>query len=183
MFIALLTMIPGIAVFMVHIESQFAVIYPKVMASIFNRQPLDEINALCDELVLSGREAIYALIKTQSVVNVVVLLSAAYIFSLLDILPIYLNLLFILTVSASLNVMLWALLSLLYYMTRYRQALYVSLVFALTNATLTLASFYAGPPYFGYGLCGSLLIASVLALVFLNENFKSFQYTTFMMTD
>ena len=68
-------------------------------------------------------------------------------------------------------------------MTRYRQALYVGLVFVISNVAFTLGSFYAGPQYFGYGFALSLLLSSVLALIFLNENFKNFLYTTFMMTD
>lgn len=183
MFVALLTMIPGIAVFMLEMESKFAVIYPKVMESIFKRKPLVEINAMCNDLVLSGREAIFSLISTQVVVVIIVFLSAAYLFSIFAILPIYFNLLFILTISASLNVLLWALLSLLYYMTCYRQALYVGLVFVISNFAFTLGSFYAGPQYYGYGFALSLLLSSVLALIFLNDNFKNFLYTTFMMTD
>ena len=183
LFISSLTMLPGAAIFMLKLESSFSLIYPKVMDTIFRRKTLAEIDAVCNELVLSGRDAIYSLIKTQAAVVIIIILMAAFIFSVFNIIPIYLNLLFILIIAASLNVMLWALLSILYYMTKYLQALYVGLVFFLSNLTFTLVSLYAGPFYFGYGFSFSLLLAIIFALFFLNEDFKNIEYTAFMMTD
>ena len=182
-FISLLTMLPGIAVFMLDIESNFSLIYPKIMDTIFRRKTLAEIHLLCDELVLSGRSAIYRLIKTQLAIIISMYLSVYALFSVFDILPIYLNLLLILIIGAGLNVILWALLNLLYYMTKYVHALLVSAVFLVANGSFTLLSLYAGPVYYGYGVGVSLMLAIATALFLLNEDFKNIAYTAFMMTD
>ncbi len=183
MFVASLTMIPGAAVFMLHLESSFSLIYPKVMNTIFHRKTLDEIDAICNELISSGREIIQTLIKSQSVVVIIAFLSIPFIFSVFNIPGIYLNLLFILIISAGLNVILWALLSLLYYMTMYLQAFYVTVVFVIGNIIFTLISLDAGPLYYGYGFGLSLLLAVITALCFLNRDFKNIEYATFMMVD
>lgn len=183
MFISTLTIIPGSAVFMLQMESKFSLIFPKVMSTIFKRKTLAEIDAICNKLILSGREALYSLIRTQAIVTVIVFLSVLFIFLFFDIMTIYLNLLLILIVAASLNVILWALLSMLYYMTQYLHALYVSLIFVISNLVFTEASLYAGPLYFGYGFSFSLLLAIIFALFFLDKDFKNIEYTAFMMVD
>ena len=183
MFIAFLTIIPALGVFMLHMESQFAVIYPKVMSTIFKRKNLAEINAIADQLVQSGREAVYSLLKTQACVMIIMFLSSAYLFEKYHLLPMYWNLLFVLLIGAGLNALLWALLSLLYYMTQYQQAVWVTAVFAIGNSLFTLMTLYAGPWYFGYGYCASLLLSVICALICLNKDFKDLGYSTFMMTD
>src|SRR3990167_321480 len=183
MFISSLTIIPGFAVFMLQIESKFSLIFPKVMDTIFKRKTLAEIDAVSNELILSGREALYSLIKTQALVTVIVFLSVLFVFSVFNITTIYLNLLLILIVGASLNVILWGLISMLYYMTQYHHALYVTFIFVSCNFLFTEASLYAGPLYFGYGLSFSLLLANIFAFYFLDKDFKDIEYTAFMMVD
>lgn len=183
MFIAYITLLPAIATFIFQIEAKFAMIFPRFMETIFRRKTLAEIDVVRSQLIASGRAAVFSLIKTESVVIVILFLSASFIFSVFNVIPLYLNVLFILIIAAGLNVILWGLLNILYYMTRYRHAFYVSFVFFISNLIFTLISFYAGPLYFGYGFCVSLLLSIVFALMFLNEDFNDLEYLTFMMTD
>ena len=183
MFIAFFTTIPALAVFMLHMESKFALIYPQIMEAIFKHKNLAEIEVVCDALVISGRDAIYSLLKTQACVIVTMFLLSSWIFESYDLLPISWNVLFVLIIGTSLNAVLWALLSILYYMTKYLQALYISLVFICSNFVFTLISLYAGPWYFGYGYSFSTLLSVACALTLLNRNFKDILYSTFMMTD
>ena len=110
-------------------------------------------------------------------------LSASFILSTFNILPIYLNILLILIIAVGLNIILWGLLNILYYLTEYLHALYVCIIFATSNFIFTLISLYAGPPFFGYGVGLSLLLSISFALVYLNKDFKNLEYSTFMMTD
>lgn len=172
MFIAYIVAIPATAIFLFHIEANFALVYPQYMKTIFQRKPLSEIDAVRNELIQAGRNSVFSLFKAQSAMLIIAFLSMSYIFQQLEILPIYLNLLFILLVAVGLNIILFGLLNILYYMTQYLHALIVSLVFAVCNGAFTLISLYAGPNYYGYGLGFSSLIAISCALLFLNHNFK-----------
>ena len=93
------------------------------------------------------------------------------------------NLLYIIYIAAGLNVIFWGLLNILYYTTNYLYAVYVSLLFLVTNFSFTLLSIQQGPSFYGYGFSFSLLISSAFALVFINAIFKDLTYNTFMMTD
>jgi uncharacterized membrane protein len=183
MFIAYIAIIPAMAIFLFQIEAKFSMIYPKFMKTIFNRKTLSEIVAIRNELTLSGRGAILSLFKTQYTIVIALFLSISCIFTTLEIIPVYLNLLFILSIATSLYVILWGIVNILYYMTRYIQALYVGIIFASSNTLFTLISLYAGPSYFGYGFCFSLLLSICCALIFLNNSFNDLEYYTFMMTD
>lgn len=183
MFIAYVTIIPAIAAFIFQIEAKFAIIFPTFMDTIFRRKTLTEIDTVRNQLISAGRDAVFSLIRTESIVIVILFLSASFLFSVLNVVSLYLNVLFILIIAAGLNVILWGLLNIMYYMTRYRHAFYVSFVFFISNLIFTLISFYAGPVYFGYGFCVSLLLSIIFALIFLNEDFNNLEYLTFMMTD
>jgi polysaccharide biosynthesis protein PelG len=183
MFIAILSTIPATSAFLLQIEANFALKYPNYMKTIFQRKTLDEITAIRNELVLAGRQAVLSLFKTQVTMIIIMFLLAGFIFSAFKILPIYLNLLLILLIAVGLNVILWGLLNILYYLTQYRHALYVSFLFVFSNCILTLLSLKAGPYYFGYGYGFSLLLSIVLALIFINKDFNHLEYYTFMMTD
>lgn len=181
MFIAFMSIIPASAVFMLQMESKFSLIYPQVMEAIFKRKNLAEIDLICNQLVLAGRQALYSLLKTQACVIIILFLLSSWMFETYHLLPVSWNLLFVLIIGAGLNAILWALLSILYYMTKYLQALYISLVFVVSNGIFTQLSLYAGPWYFGYGYCFSLLLSIAFALALLNKDFKDIGYSTFMM--
>lgn len=183
MFLAYIAILPSMSVFLFHIEAKFSMIYPRFMKTIFSRKTLDEIIAVRNELTLSGRASVMSMFKTQYAVGVILFLSVSFVFSYFQIIPIYLNLLFILIIATSLNVILWGIINILYYMTRYVQVLYVSLIFVVSNILFTLISIYAGPCYFGYGFSFSLLLSICSALIFLNKSFNDLEYFTFMMTD
>ncbi|ARG97995.1 exopolysaccharide Pel transporter PelG [Legionella micdadei] len=183
LFIAYISTIPASSVFLLQIEANFALKYPSFMQTIFQHKTLDEINAIRDELVLAGRGAVLSLFKTQTTMIIIMLLLACFLFSVLQILPIYLNLLFILLIAVGLNVILWGLLNILYYLTQYLHALYVSILFAVSNCLFTLITLHAGPYYFGYGYGFSVLLSIAFALIFINKDFKDLEYYTFMMAD
>ena len=183
LFIAYLSILPTISVFLLHMEARFSTIYPRFMETIFKRKTLAEINAVRTDLILAGRGALFSLFKTQSMIVIILFLSVKTLFSFYGILPIYMNLLLILIVGVGLNVILWGVLSILYYMTQYRHALYVTLTFLISNTLFTWLSFAAGPDYFGYGLSASLLLSLTISLILLNKDFNELEYITFMMTD
>lgn len=183
MLIAYLTIIPTTATFLLQVETSFSMVYPKFMIKIFRRKTLAEIDAIRNELTIAGRNAMFSLFRTQAVIIVTMFLITPFFLSYFHLPDLYINLLYILYVAAGLNVILWGLLNILYYTTRYKHALYVSLIFCVSNFSLTMLGFHLGPAFYGYGYGFSLLIAIAVALVYLNANFKDLTYTTFMMTD
>lgn len=183
MFLSYITVIPAASAFLLQIEANFALKYPRYMQAIFQRKTLEEISVMRDELLIAARDSIYTMFKSQALLIVTMILSACFLFSIFDILPLYLNLLFILLVAVSLNLILWGLLNILYYLTLYNDAFYVSLIFVVANFSLSWASLKAGPYFFGYGYAAGSLLGVVCALFFINKGFRRLEYKTFMLID
>lgn len=183
MFVASLTSIPAMTSFILYMESQFGLIFPKLMETIFKHKSLSDIVRVRDELIHSAQSALYHLFKTQAGLVIVCCLSASFIFEVFHVTSLSLHLLFVLLIGVALQIILWALLSLLYYLTQYKAALWVSFLFFVSNLCFTQASLIAGPEYYGYGYCLSLLISISCALWSLNKGFQDLLYFIFMMTE
>jgi uncharacterized membrane protein len=84
MFIAYISIIPAMSVFLLQIEGKFSFIYPKFMKAIFSRKTLAEIIAVRNELILSGRNAVISVFKTQYAVVIILFLSLSFFFSIFD---------------------------------------------------------------------------------------------------
>lgn len=183
MFLGYLGIVPAAAAFMLQMEAKFSLLYPEYMKTIFRRGSLSEINTIKAELVLAGREAMVTLLKTQASITIILFLAAQFLLEYFNLNQLYLNLLLVVIVAVGLNVMLWGALNILYYITQYFQAFWVSVTFLVTNVVFTGISLQMGPFYYGYGFALSLLVSNVLALFFINKDFKDLNYTTFMMVD
>lgn len=183
MLVASLTTIPAMTSFILYMESQFAIIFPQLMETIYKHKTLAEIVRVRDDLIHSAQSAIYHLLKTQAGLVIICCLSASFIFEIFQISSLSLHLLFILLIGVALQLVLWALLSILYYLTQYQAVLVVSFLFFISNLFFTQASIAAGPEYYGYGYCLSLLISVSYALWSLNRGFRDILYYTFMMTE
>lgn len=183
MFLSMLSIIPATSVFTLKIESSFAVAYPRMMESIFSHKSLSEIELACQDIVVSGRDTFVSALKVQIYVVILLCFVIPYFTTQRHDSSIYLAITFTLIIGGALYFMLWSMMSLFYYMTKYREAFCVSLFFCLTNAGFTALSIYGGPEYYGYGYTLSLVLTVCMALVLLNKNFKEILYFTFMMTD
>jgi uncharacterized membrane protein len=69
---------------------------------------------------------------------------------------------------------------LLLYIDQRRAALLVVGVFTLCNTVLTLASFYLGSAFYGWGYLGATLIAAILGWFLLDSRLKRLEFLTFM---
>ena len=84
-------------------------------------------------------------------------------------------------ISASLQVLLLAILTIFYYLDKRRIVLLlVSLCFIL-NACLTWVTLQLGAPFYGYGFALALVATIVAAIWFLDAKLASLEYETFML--
>ena len=128
-----------------------------------------------------ARACIVNTIKIQACVVVFVLFLAPEILHMLGLAPIHRILLNIDMVSTGLLVLLIGLTNLLYYLNRKKEPMIATIVLFITNLTLTLASFWMGPMFFGYGFVIALLLANTVAMLYLIHAFKKLTYRSFML--
>jgi len=60
------------------------------------------------------------------------------------------------------------------------KAMWLSILFFVLNASLTLLSIDMGPPMYGYGYALSLLFSFTVSLMVLQQTMKRLDYETFM---
>jgi uncharacterized membrane protein len=179
-FISFILIVPGIAMFFYEIEVNFARYYERYYDAIREGGTLHEINEKHSELVLMARLSLLNAMKVQVVVALIAILLAPEILRLLNLAPIYVYLLRVNIVSASLLTLFIGQLNLLYYLNMFHRAFYLTLIFFLLNLSLTLLSMHLGPWYLGYGFALSLLCSTTLAMIMLNRSFEKLTYTSFM---
>lgn len=180
-FLAYLAIIPGMAVFLVRIETDFAEWYDRVYSAIRGGETLQHIGQLKQQMILSVRQGLLEICKVQGLTVVLLFLIAPQLLSWLGISAYYLPLFYVDLVGVSIQVVFMALLNVFFYLDKRRIVLELCLIFVLLNAVLTVASQQLGPSFFGYGFTFSVLACVLLGLVRLTNSLEDLEYETFML--
>lgn len=180
-FLAYLAIIPGMAVFLVRIETDFAEWYDRVFSAIRGGETLQHIGQLKQQLILSVRQGLLEICKVQGLTVVLLFLIAPKLLAWLGISAYYLPLFYVDLIGVSIQVVFMALLNVFFYLDKRSIVLELCLIFVLLNAVLTVASQHLGPSFFGYGFTLSVLTCVLLGLVRLSSSLEDLEYETFML--
>lgn len=180
-FLAYLAIIPGMAVFLVRIETDFAEWYDRLFKAVRQGGTLQHIGQLKNEMTLSIRQGLQEICKVQGLTVLLLFLLAPALLAKLGISSHYLPLFYVDLIGVSVQVVFMALLNVFFYLDKRALALELCVLFFLLNACLTLLSLYLGPSFFGYGFTVSLVICSLLGVFRLADALNKLEYSTFML--
>ena len=180
-FLAYLSILPGMAIFFFRLEADFAEKYELYYDAVRNGGTLKMIRTYRDEMINVIRHAMHEIIIIQGIINILLFLSGPQIFAALKIPQLYLGLFYVLTIGAMLQLAFMSVLAILYYLDRKMVAMWLSLAFFVLNTLLTLLSIDMGPAMFGYGYAVSLLIVFTASIVVLRNEMERLNYETFML--
>ena len=180
-FLAYLAVIPGMAVFLVRIETDFAEAYERLYNAIRGGETLGHIYYLKDQMLLTIRQGLFEILKEHGITIVLQFPRDAGIRARPGISPHYLPLFYVNLVGVSIQVLLMALLNVFFYLDKRRIVLELTVLFLLLNALLTMLSQALGPSFFGYGFAVSLLITALTGLLQLSRSLDTLEYETFML--
>lgn len=180
-FLAYLAIIPGMAVFLVRIETDFAEHYEKLYDAVRDGESLDHIYFLKDQMVYSIRQGVLEVFKVQGVTVVLIFIWAPGILEWLGISHYYLPLFYIDLVGVSIQVVLMAIMNVYFYLDRRLIVLWLNLVFFVSNLLLTATSQLLGPSFYGYGFTLSIILTTLIAMIVLNRVLRDLEYETFML--
>ncbi|CAD5108744.1 exopolysaccharide Pel transporter PelG [Zestomonas carbonaria] len=181
-FLAYLSIIPGMAVFLVRIETDFAEWYERVYAAIRGGETLQHIGWLKEQMILAIRQGLLEICKVQGLTLVLLFLLAPQLLSWLGISHYYLPLFYVDVIGVSIQVVFMALLNVFFYLDKRAIVLELCVLFVLANGALTLFSQMLGPSFFGYGFTLSLLLCVLLGLYRLTSALDDLEYETFMLS-
>jgi uncharacterized membrane protein len=180
-FLAYLAIIPGMAVFLVRIETDFVEYYEKFYDAVREGGSLDHIETMRDNMVFTVRLGLFEIVKIQAIAVLLVFVLGEKLLGWLGISSMYLPLLYVDVVAAGLQVVLLGILNVFFYLDKRHIVVLLCVLFLTTNIVLTSLSLYLGANFYGYGFALSLLITVLTGMHYLSRKLDLLEYETFML--
>ena len=180
-FLAYLSIIPGMASFLLRVETDFVEHYQKYYQAINSGKTLGEIESLRTLMISSIQRALLEITKVQGVTLIVFFLFAKWIIAWLELSPLYVHLYYVDLVATAVQVLFLAILNVIFYFNLLKLALGMTLGLFMLNTILTLLSLWLGPAFYGYGFVLALLCSTLWGMYKLSGKLSRLEYLTFMM--
>lgn len=180
-FLSYLSVIPGMAIFLVRIETDFVEYYVKFYDAVREGATLDYIERMRNHMVYYVQRGLFDIAKIQAIAVLVTFALGGTLLAWLGISSLYLPLLYVDVVGAALQVVLLGILNVLFYLDQRRSVVVLTAVLPLANIVLTAISLELGAAWFGYGFALAMLITVLLGIWMLNRKLEALEYQTFML--
>lgn len=180
-FLAYLSIIPGMSVFLVRMETDFVESYDKFYSAVRQGDTLDHIRLHKDDMVLNLKQGIYEIFKVQGITVVLLFLAAERLLDAIGISNLYSHLFRVDLVGIGVQVLLLAVLNVAFYLDLRRSAMMLTGLFLLINVVATYMSIQLGPHYFGFGFALATTLTSLVGIIHLHAKLKDLEYETFML--
>jgi uncharacterized membrane protein len=180
-FLAYLSIIPGMAVFLLRLETDFVDYYDAFFDAVRSGGSLGLIERYRNGMVESARIGIFEIVKIQTIAALLVIVAGTPLLRWLGISEFYEPLLHIMVIGAGMQVVLLGILNVFFYLDRRRIALWLTGGFLVLNTVFTAVTLWLGPAFYGYGYAAALLVVCVAGLITLDRVFERLEYHTFML--
>jgi len=180
-FLAYLSILPGMASFLVRMETDFVERYQEFYDAIREGAPLEAIEQAKTGMIRTIRQGLLEIIKIQSVMGLLIWAIGPILLQWLGISELYESLLNVFMVAAGLQVLFLGIMNVLFYLDKRMIAMGLSALFLASNFFFSAASLYFGLPYYGYGFALSLLLVALVGLYVLDRKLHVLEYETFML--
>ena len=180
-FLSYLSIIPGMAVFLIRIETDFVEYYERFYNAVRSGGSLELIAGMRDEMVYSIQQGLGEIAKIQTLAVLLTVVAGPALLRALEISELYLPLLYVQVIGAGLQVGLMAVLNVFFYLDQRRIVLLLCAEFVLLNIALTALSLAWGPAFYGYGFALSVLTTLMTGLFLLSRQLNRLEYETFML--
>lgn len=180
-FLSYLSIIPGMAVFLVRIETDFVEYYDKFFDAVRGGGSLEYIESMRNEMVYAIQAGLGEIAKVQTLAILATFVAGPAVLQLLGISPLYLPLLHVQVVGAGLQVGVMAVLNVFFYLDERRTVLMLCVLMVLLNIVFTGISLALGAAFYGYGFCLAMLATLCVGLSMLSRDLNRLEYKTFML--
>ncbi len=180
-FLAYLSILPGMAVFLVRMETDFVEYYQQFYDAVRSGSTLGRLEDLRNEMVYTIRRGLFEIIKVQTIATLAIFVAGPAMLRALGIPELYLPLLYIDVVAAGLQVVLLGLMNVFFYLDKRRVVLGLTLLFAMLNGLFTWATLNLGAAWYGYGFAAAVFVTVFIAFQVLDRRLERLEYETFML--
>lgn len=183
MFLAYLTIVPAMAVFIFSIETNFFERYQRYYEDILDHMPLKKIRqnhqAIIDSIMTSARN----FILVQGTFCFLAIVLAAKLFEWLNFSYLQIGMFRLGTLGAFFHVLMLFELIILAYFDNRRAAMWLQIFFLASNAVLTYWSMHKGFNFYGYGYFLSAMITFVLTSLVVFSHTRKLNYHSFITSN
>lgn len=179
-FLAYLTIVPGMAVFLLRMEVDFVHAYNRYFTLVRNGGTLASIEQMRCEMILAARDGVRDIIGIQGLTLLVLIAFAPTLLSLLGISMLYSGQLAVISVGVMMQLLVMAALNILFYLDDLRETVLITAIMFVSNAAFSLFSLLLGPYYYGYGFALAMLLTALVALPLVSRRLERLNYETFM---
>jgi uncharacterized membrane protein len=179
-FLAYLSIVPGMAILVLRMETEFAECCERFYYLVNAGGTLSEIIDAKERLVEAARGTLLDILKVQGATTLVLLAAGEHLLARLGMSPMSSVLLSVHLVAVAVQVQLLAIFSILFYLDQRGAALRLSLVFAVSNIALSLLTLNLGPALYGYGFAGAVTLTTLVGLSALSRRLDQLEYRVFM---
>ena len=180
-FLSYLSIIPGMAVFLVRIETDFVEYYDKFFDAVRGGGSLSYIQSMRNEMVYAIQAGLGEIAKVQTLAILVTFVTGPAVLHLLGISQLSLPLLHVQVVGAGLQVGVMAVLNVFFYLDERRTVLLLCVLMVGLNIIFTGISLALGAAFYGYGFCLAMLATLCMGLFLLTRELDRLEYKTFML--
>ena len=180
-FLAYLSIIPGMASFLLRVETDFVGTYQAYYKAVNGGATLDQIEKRRNTMIESIRNAYLEIIKIQGVTLLLFFVVAKDIIKWLDLSPLYIHLYYIDLLATAIQVLFLATLNIFFYFNLLKQAFWLTFGLFILNALFSWISILLGPAFYGYGFAFAMLITTLIGMYVLSEKLTHLEYITFML--
>jgi uncharacterized membrane protein len=181
MFLSYLSLIPGLAVFLIRMETDFSEKCERFYLTIKSGGTLADIHEARDELVDSLYGGMLTVMKVQGAVTLVFFIVSRDILAWLGISLVDPAMFNVHLVGVGMLLLFLSILNVFYYLDQRQAAFNLCLVFMLSNGLLSWATLYLGPAFYGYGFAVAVLLTCVVGIAILARKLDMLEYETFML--
>ncbi|MEM9489036.1 MAG: exopolysaccharide Pel transporter PelG [Myxococcota bacterium] len=179
--LAYLSVVPGMAMFLIRLETDFAEHYADFYDAVRGGAPLGRIERLRDDMTVAAKRGVFEIMKVQGVVLFFIVLFAGDILRFFGISDLFLPILYVMAAAVGVQVLLLAVLNVFFYLDQRGTALRICAIFVGLNTVGTLITHELGYVFYGYGFALAVVVATLVGLSLLNRRFDGLVRDTFML--
>lgn len=173
-YLSFLSIAPGMAVFLIKLETDFAFAMEGLSRRIIHGAPLRSLEQQNDRLVVAIREGLALELKLQLPVTIALIIASPIIAQFLGINALQSGVFAVTLLGVASLVLLLSLLTVLFYMECLWTAFFCCLLFFCLNASVTWINIQQGESWYGVGLAVSGIASTLFALWAVNRYLYNF---------
>jgi polysaccharide biosynthesis protein PelG len=178
-YFSFLTIVPGMAVFLLKLETDFARANETFFQHVLRKATLEQIAEKKAAMIVALQDGFGLLLKVQGMFTAVLILSAENVLRFLGLGAVQAGIFQIALLGSFLLVIFMSLLMVLHYLDKGVDAMICCLVFLVTNGLITWVSILAGERWYGVGFMIAACVAMVLTALLVNHHVRNLEFDTF----